>query len=28
MLLNQKYEIFPSPEQIEILETWLSYCRL
>jgi len=27
MLLNQKYEIFPSPEQIVILELWLSYCR-
>ncbi|OZU86971.1 transposase, partial [Virgibacillus indicus] len=27
MLLNQKYEIFPSDEQKETLDTWLSYCR-
>ncbi|OZU90588.1 hypothetical protein CIL03_05460 [Virgibacillus indicus] len=27
MLLNQKYEIFPSNEQRETLDTWLSYCR-
>ncbi|MEN1967852.1 RNA-guided endonuclease TnpB family protein [Lentibacillus sp. N15] len=27
MLLNYKYEIFPSPEQIDILESWLSCCR-
>ncbi|MEQ2528399.1 transposase [Bacillaceae bacterium CLA-AA-H227] len=27
MLLNQKYEIFPTKEQKEILERWLYYCR-
>ncbi|OZU89437.1 transposase [Virgibacillus indicus] len=27
MLLNQKYEILPSDEQKETLDTWLSYCR-
>lgn len=27
MLLNQKYEIFPTDEQKEILERWLYYCR-
>jgi len=27
MLLNQKYAIFPSDEQKEILDAWLSYCR-
>ncbi|MCG7336138.1 transposase [Sporosarcina sp. ACRSM] len=27
MLLNQKYEIFPTEEQKEIVERWLHYCR-
>ena len=27
MLLSQKYEIFPTEEQKEILERWLQYCR-
>jgi len=27
MLLNQKYEIFPTEEQKEIVERWLQYCR-
>lgn len=27
MLLNQKYEIFPTEKQIEILDCWLQYCR-
>jgi len=27
MLLNQKYEIYPSDEQKEQLDVWLSYCR-
>ncbi|MFD0771982.1 RNA-guided endonuclease InsQ/TnpB family protein [Bacillus sp. CGMCC 1.60114] len=27
MLLSQKYEIFPTQEQKEILERWLQYCR-
>ena len=27
MLLNQKYEIFPTEEQKEMLDRWLQYCR-
>ncbi|MGG0239423.1 RNA-guided endonuclease InsQ/TnpB family protein [Bacillus rhizoplanae] len=27
MLLSQKYEIFPTQKQEEILERWLQYCR-
>ena len=27
MLLSQKYEIFPTKEQKEMLERWLQYCR-
>ncbi len=27
MLLNQKYEIFPTEEQKEIVKRWLHYCR-
>src|SRR5690625_4146730 len=27
MLLNQKYEIFPTEEQKETLDCWLQYCR-
>ncbi|SFT24217.1 helix-turn-helix domain-containing protein, partial [Bacillus sp. 103mf] len=27
MLLSQKYEIFPTQEQKEMLERWLQYCR-
>ena len=27
MLLNQKYEIFPTEEQREIMDRWLQYCR-
>ncbi|WP_087973682.1 RNA-guided endonuclease InsQ/TnpB family protein [Oceanobacillus rekensis] len=27
MLLNQKYEIYPSDEQREQLDRWISYCR-
>jgi len=27
MLLNQKYEIFPTEDQKEILDCWLQYCR-
>ncbi|MEH6946943.1 RNA-guided endonuclease TnpB family protein [Bacillus sp. JJ634] len=27
MLLNQKYEIFPTEEQREMLDRWLQYCR-
>ena len=27
MLLNQKYEIFPTDGQKEIVERWLHYCR-
>ena len=27
LLLNQKYEIFPTEEQKEIVERWLQYCR-
>ncbi|MFX3625113.1 MAG: helix-turn-helix domain-containing protein [Ectobacillus sp.] len=28
MLLNQKYEIFLTEEQREMLDRWLQYCRL
>ena len=27
MLINQKYEIFPTEEQKERLDSWLQYCR-
>ena len=27
MLLNQKYELFPTEDQKEILDCWLQYCR-
>ncbi|HLR51637.1 MAG TPA: helix-turn-helix domain-containing protein [Candidatus Avamphibacillus sp.] len=27
MLLNQKYEIFPTEDQKETLDCWLQYCR-
>lgn len=27
MLLNLKYEIFPTEEQKETLDRWLQYCR-
>ncbi|MFD3448991.1 RNA-guided endonuclease InsQ/TnpB family protein [Microbacteriaceae bacterium 4G12] len=27
MLLNQKYEIFPTEAQKEVLDRWLQYCR-
>ncbi|MEH6852355.1 helix-turn-helix domain-containing protein, partial [Bacillus pseudomycoides] len=27
MLLNQKYEIFPTEIQKEVLGRWLQYCR-
>ena len=27
MLLNQKYEIFPTEKQKETLGRWLQYCR-
>ncbi|MDM5188993.1 helix-turn-helix domain-containing protein [Bacillus sp. DX4.1] len=27
MLLSQKYEIFPTKEQKEMLDRWLQYCR-
>ncbi|XDY97347.1 helix-turn-helix domain-containing protein [Bacillus manliponensis] len=27
MLLNQKYEMFPTEEQKETLDRWLQYCR-
>ncbi|WP_242222433.1 helix-turn-helix domain-containing protein [Bacillus cereus group sp. BfR-BA-01380] len=27
MLLNQKYEIFPTEAQKEVLGCWLQYCR-
>ncbi|MFB9757288.1 helix-turn-helix domain-containing protein [Ectobacillus funiculus] len=27
MLLNQKYEIFLTEEQKEMLDRWLQYCR-
>ncbi|WP_408011782.1 RNA-guided endonuclease InsQ/TnpB family protein [Pseudalkalibacillus sp. A8] len=27
MLLNQKYKVYPTEEQKEILERWLQYCR-
>ncbi len=26
MLLNQKYEIFPTEAQIEVLDRWLQFC--
>ena len=27
VLLNHKYEMFPTPQQKEIMERWLQYCR-